>query len=229
MNSFLEKLKEIRKNHNLSDEESLSLIEKAVAYSRLASETIALEKRANPDIGARKLQNSFAPELELFLNKDNRRITDLLERKSFLESSVKENSNIIPAIGETSRVVKRVPLGRARTKIVGKGSFRVGSQIELKPGEENIREGTVKWFSGNKGYGFIASENEPDAFVHFSAVMRQGRKTLRRGEHVYFIMQIDYKGRARAIRVIPEDPQEGVSGYSSRAYIRGKLIADESG
>jgi len=47
--------------------------------------------------------------------------------------------------------------------------------------------GTVKWFSAEKGYGFIErGENEEDVFVHFSAIMDQGFKTLDEGVQVEF-------------------------------------------
>jgi CspA family cold shock protein len=47
--------------------------------------------------------------------------------------------------------------------------------------------GTVKWFSSEKGYGFITPENgEKDIFVHFSAIQTDGFKTLEEGQAVTF-------------------------------------------
>lgn len=47
--------------------------------------------------------------------------------------------------------------------------------------------GTVKWFSAEKGYGFIEqTEEEEDVFVHFSAICDEGFKTLEEGEKVEF-------------------------------------------
>ena len=47
--------------------------------------------------------------------------------------------------------------------------------------------GTVKWFSAEKGYGFIERiEEEEDVFVHFSAICDEGFKTLEEGEKVEF-------------------------------------------
>lgn len=47
-------------------------------------------------------------------------------------------------------------------------------------------QGTVKWFSAEKGYGFIERENGPDVFVHYSAIQTQGFKTLMAGDRVEF-------------------------------------------
>jgi cold shock protein len=46
--------------------------------------------------------------------------------------------------------------------------------------------GTVKWFNDSKGYGFIAQDNGTDVFVHFSAIIQEGFKTLAEGQKVEF-------------------------------------------
>ncbi|MBR4151508.1 MAG: cold-shock protein [Selenomonadaceae bacterium] len=46
--------------------------------------------------------------------------------------------------------------------------------------------GKVKWFSAEKGYGFIAREEGDDVFVHFSAIQCDGYKTLDEGQNVSF-------------------------------------------
>jgi CspA family cold shock protein len=55
-------------------------------------------------------------------------------------------------------------------------------------------QGTVKWFSGEKGYGFIERENGNDVFVHFSAILTDGFRTLNEGQRVEFVVTQGSKG-----------------------------------
>jgi cold shock protein len=47
-------------------------------------------------------------------------------------------------------------------------------------------QGTVKWFNDAKGYGFISRENGPDVFVHHTAIIAEGFRTLNEGDRVSF-------------------------------------------
>lgn len=59
----------------------------------------------------------------------------------------------------------------------------------------SIREtGTVKWFNGTKGYGFLSREGKDDVFVHFSAIQADGFKTLDEGQRVEFTVEQGEKG-----------------------------------
>jgi CspA family cold shock protein len=49
-----------------------------------------------------------------------------------------------------------------------------------------LAQGTVKWFSNEKGYGFIEREGGEDVFVHFSAITQEGYKSLTEGQRVEF-------------------------------------------
>jgi CspA family cold shock protein len=61
--------------------------------------------------------------------------------------------------------------------------------------ELSVREkGTVKWFNGAKGYGFIQRSSGEDVFVHFSAIQDEGYRTLNEGETVEFELQKGPKG-----------------------------------
>ena len=54
--------------------------------------------------------------------------------------------------------------------------------------------GTVKWFNGGKGYGFIAREGGADVFVHFSAIQDEGYRNLDEGQKVEFSIEQSPKG-----------------------------------
>ena len=49
-----------------------------------------------------------------------------------------------------------------------------------------MKQGTVKWFNSEKGFGFIEVEGENDVFVHFSAIQGEGYKSLDEGQAVEF-------------------------------------------
>ena len=49
-----------------------------------------------------------------------------------------------------------------------------------------MKQGTVKWFNAEKGFGFIEIEGENDVFVHFSAINQEGYKSLEEGQSVEF-------------------------------------------
>jgi CspA family cold shock protein len=54
--------------------------------------------------------------------------------------------------------------------------------------------GIVKWFNDSKGYGFIGRDDGPDVFVHYSAIVGDGHRTLREGEIVDFELGTGPKG-----------------------------------
>ncbi len=54
--------------------------------------------------------------------------------------------------------------------------------------------GTVKWFNGSKGYGFIEREEGDDVFVHYSAIQSDGFRTLEEGQQVEFSIEQGPKG-----------------------------------
>ena len=66
-----------------------------------------------------------------------------------------------------------------------------------------VPEGTVKWFSNEKGFGFIEREEGDDVFVHFSQIDADGYKSLEQGQRVSFEITEGPKGlQASAVRVI---------------------------
>ncbi|HEX6230581.1 MAG TPA: cold shock domain-containing protein [Actinomycetota bacterium] len=59
-------------------------------------------------------------------------------------------------------------------------------------------QGTVKWFSNEKGFGFISREGADDVFVHFSAIEGEGYKSLDEGQAVEFDVVDGPKGKQAA-------------------------------
>jgi cold shock protein len=56
-------------------------------------------------------------------------------------------------------------------------------------------QGTVKWFNGDKGFGFITQANGPDLFVHYSEIQSSGYKSLDEGQTVEFDITDGKKGK----------------------------------
>ena len=68
------------------------------------------------------------------------------------------------------------------------------------------QEGTVKWFSRRKGYGFIEREGADDVFVHFSAIRGEGYRNLFEGQKVEFTVEDDARGPQAADVIALDGP-----------------------
>jgi CspA family cold shock protein len=68
------------------------------------------------------------------------------------------------------------------------------SATAKKGGDLRMATGVVKWFSAEKGYGFISQEGGPDVFVHFSAIEGEGYRNLEEGQSVEFDVTQGQKG-----------------------------------
>lgn len=91
--------------------------------------------------------------------------------------------------------------------------------------------GTVKWFSREKGYGFIRQADGPDVFVHYSAIQAKGFRTLEEGEQVEFEIIEEPKGlRAQNVVRLDESPEsadaEGASGNTAAGSDASSVEAD---
>ncbi len=65
-----------------------------------------------------------------------------------------------------------------------------------------MAQGTVKWFTSEKGFGFITQDGGPDVFVHFSAIESDGYRELRENQRVEFNVKDGDKG-PQAENVVP--------------------------
>ncbi|MFH1717234.1 MAG: cold shock domain-containing protein [Planctomycetota bacterium] len=75
-----------------------------------------------------------------------------------------------------------------------------------------MSDGTVKWFNPRKGYGFIATTDGRDIFVHYSSISGDGYKTLVEGDPVSFDITDGDKGlRAENVVAKPASGSEGES------------------
>jgi CspA family cold shock protein len=81
--------------------------------------------------------------------------------------------------------------------------FKQHHQFQEQNAMANRVQGTVKWFNGEKGYGFITQENGPDLFVHYTAIQSSGYRSLNDGDRVEFEITDGKKGKqASAVTVI---------------------------
>jgi cold shock protein len=83
---------------------------------------------------------------------------------------------------------------------VENGSVMVTPHVRLRALEKNMTTGTVKWFNGQKGFGFIQpNDGGADVFVHISAVERAGLSGLAEGQKVSFEIKADkMRGKSSA-------------------------------
>ena len=65
-----------------------------------------------------------------------------------------------------------------------------------------MKQGTVKWFNAEKGFGFIEREGGNDVFVHFSSIQKEGFKTLKEGDKVEFSVEEGARGPQAANVVV---------------------------
>ena len=100
---------------------------------------------------------------------------------------------LLPYINDATDVLPASLRGLRSTGAISRKPENNSSR--LVKGVFAVREkGTVKWFNGAKGYGFIQRSTGEDVFVHFSAIQENGYRTLNEGETVEFDLLKGPKG-----------------------------------
>ncbi|KAI4307306.1 hypothetical protein L6164_030510 [Bauhinia variegata] len=88
--------------------------------------------------------------------------------------------------------------------------------------ESQRSTGTVKWFNGYKGFGFIAADDGgDDLFVHHSSIRSDGYRTLYDGQKVEFIVDYDEGGRTKAVDVTAHVRSSRFDGFRGSGRGRG--------
>jgi cold shock protein len=91
----------------------------------------------------------------------------------------------------------RSPRADAKVPPASNGGRRLGARAVVcfaAGRSRRLAEGTVKWFSNEKGYGFIEREGGEDVFVHHSKIAMEGYRSLTEGQRVQFDVEQGDKG-----------------------------------
>jgi len=89
----------------------------------------------------------------------------------------------------------------------------------------NRKQGTVKWFNTEKGYGFILSPEGEDVFVHYRAILVEGFKNLREGQNVSYLQVKSEKGwQAAEVELLDQDEHDE---HDDREYAEEALPDEE--
>src|SRR6266568_1036465 len=106
----------------------------------------------------------------------------------------------------------------AAPKMTRGGWTKSSRNMRQQEGGNTLR-GTVKWFSDQKGFGFISREDGDDVFVHHSGILGEGYRSLTEGQAVEFDVTQGQKG-PQATNVLP-----GIASCAARACATGMIVS----
>ncbi len=103
-----------------------------------------------------------------------------------------------PAAATTSKPASTGSKPKKAAPRPSKPAKKAASKPERKPAKTSSsakrEEGEVKWFNVTKGFGFITRDNGEEIFVHFRSILGEGRRSLRDGQRVSYVVSDSDKG-----------------------------------
>lgn len=91
--------------------------------------------------------------------------------------------------------VDKVDINKADTsELCAFDDTAIVQEVGVMSDTNGFSRGKVKWFNDQKGYGFITRENESDVFVHHTAIVMEGYRSLHEGDEVLYQLETGDKG-----------------------------------
>ena len=172
------------------------------------SEVLEALEASHPGIKARVLddQGQIRRFVNVYVNDDDVRFADgsgappLPTGPQFRSFRRSLGDDKPPRLAATPAVWTVKPRANRPNRGVGSatdtGRVRCASRrvVDEKTWGERMAQGTVKWFNAEKGYGFIAVDEGPDVYVHYSQIQMDGFRALEDGQRVEFEISQGQKG-----------------------------------
>lgn len=113
---------------------------------------------------------------------------------SMLQGGDLLNLTLLGAFCIATVVTALLPSAAATAASAGSKPNRPATTKTSNASQGNRETGTVKWFNGSKGFGFITKDDGEEIFVHFRSIRGEGRRGLRDGQSVSFVVAQSDKG-----------------------------------
>jgi cold shock protein len=127
-------------------------------------------------------------------------------RPQLYYKSVNSNGDKTNAVCYSCCALDQIRLKRCRSASTASPASRTpipSREINTRRKEQQMEQGTVKWFNDAKGFGFISRENGEDVFVHHTSIQSNGFRSLQEGQRVEFEVTKGKKGwQAENVRAL---------------------------